>query len=256
MTLEGIESLNGDETQRESAMRGPDMLGRRNRALQAVPPLDWPRFLGRLQRSALVVGRPLKMGPPTARRVYFPESGAVSVVVEDPNHQGIEINLVGREGTVGALMTLSGQHSFIIRPQVQIPGTALWMEAETLHQEFQRGGAFALWLLRYFGYMSVHMGQCSLCNRLHSTEERLARWLLTLSDRLDSSQFHLTHEGIGQMVGTPRSGVTLVLGTFQRAGYLTVSRGSIHLLNRAGLEATACDCYQVLRRGFVSLWEE
>ena len=231
-----------------------DGLGRRNAALRTVPDVDWARFSSRLNSAVLRPGQTLYAPGQDIERVYFPNSGLISLLAET-EAESVEVAVVGNEGVVGALAALNGEPSNM-RALVQAPGTALWFSASDLREEYARGGAFGRWVLRYFGYLLAHSSQCALCNRLHTVEERLARWLLQCSDRLDSQELSITHEFISQMLGTRRSGVTVGLGVLSKAGLLDLSRGHIVIADPHGLEQTACRCYTALRPSYDGLWQE
>ena len=158
----------------------------------------------------------------------------------------------GREGAVGALELLSGSLASE-RAVVQVPGTALWLPADAVRDEFRRAGAFQEWMLRFWASMMEQKAQCALCNRLHSVEERLCRWLLCLRERVESDEIEITHGAFAQMLGARRSGVTVALGALSAAGLLDTGRGRIALLDVDGLRANSCSCHAVLSRSSESL---
>lgn len=233
--------------------RSADDLGRRNRALREVSTRDWTRFSARLERAVLVPGQTLHDSGGTVERVYFPNSGLVSMVVDGADDEVVEAALCGREGIVGALEAINGEPSHL-RAMVQAPGTAMWMTAADFREEWSRGGALQAWVLRYMAFFNSQSSQSALCNRMHTVEERLARWLLQVSQRLESDDVSITHEFVSHMLGTRRSGVTIGLGVLQKAGLLDLTRGRIAITDRQGLEGSACVCHGTLKRGFDSLW--
>ena len=136
---------------------------------------------------------------------------------------------------------------------VQISGAAMQMNADVFKAEFNRGGAIQTLLLSYIQAIYSELAQGAACNRLHTLDERLARWLLTVSDRVGSEDFPLTQEFISQMLGVRRSGVTVAASTLSRAGMISYHRGHISILNREDLSATACECYRVIQNEFTRL---
>ncbi|MEH2317683.1 Crp/Fnr family transcriptional regulator [Nostoc sp.] len=136
---------------------------------------------------------------------------------------------------------------------MQVAGAAMRMDADILITEFDRGGAIQKLLLRYLQAIYSELAQAAACNRLHTLEERLACWLLTVSDRLESEDFPLTQEFISQMLGVRRSGVTVAASTLSRAGMIRYQRGHISIVNREDLEATSCECHQVIQGEFARL---
>jgi CRP-like cAMP-binding protein len=137
----------------------------------------------------------------------------------------------------------------VMRATVQIPGNALWIAADALLQEFRLGGAIQSLMLRHSGALWRQASRLALCNRLHSVEERLARWLLEVRDRTDSESVSVTHDTISKLLGTRRSGITVALGDLA-AGLIDTSRGEVTILDSPKLEACACDCYRLLQDNF------
>ena len=165
----------------------------------------------------------------------------------------VEVGLASAEGMVGLPVILAGGRTNRTRASVQIAGSAVRIKAELLKTEFNRAESLQNLLLRYTQAYLVHLEQTAACNRLHKIEKRLARWLLTVSDRIQADEFQLTQEYIAQMLGVRRAGVTVAADTLQQAGMLRYSRGRITILNRTELEATACECYAVVRDEFARL---
>lgn len=139
------------------------------------------------------------------------------------------------------------------RTFMQVPGTGFRISAESMRREFERPGEFRRLLLRYLQAQLIQTSQIAACNRLHDIEERLARWLLLCHDRMDSNDLQVTQEFVGQMLGAPRTTVTLVVGLLQKAGLVDSSRGHILIVNRKGLEDVACECYRVINAEYVRL---
>ena len=183
------------------------------------------------------------------RYVYFPVSGLISVDALTMKGESVEVGVIGREGfggLPGVLGDLQMEHSVIM----QGAGSGLRIRASIVRGEFLRGGQFAE-LIHQFVYLQlVQTSQSALCNRLHPVEARMARWMLTASDRLESSQLNLTQEFLAQMLGSRRSTVTVAAGDLQRMKLIDYSRGRIKILDRAGLEQVACECYQIVRSAY------
>jgi CRP-like cAMP-binding protein len=168
------------------------------------------------------------------------------------NGSTVEVGLVGNDGILGVPIFLADSIS-IYEANVQIPSSAVRIRADVLKSEFNRGGALQSVLLRYSQALLNQVSQGAACNRLHTLEERLARWLLTVRDRLESDELPLTQEFMSQMLGTRRSGVTVAAITLQQAGTIRYARGKITILNREGLEATSCECYGAVKGEFKRL---
>jgi CRP-like cAMP-binding protein len=178
--------------------------------------------------------------------VYFPTDAMISLVSIMQDGSIIEVALVGKEGMVGIPVILGGEYT-TTQAVVQIAGSALRMQANVLKVEFDRPGELQCLLLRYVQALFTRVSQSAACNRLHSIEERLARWLLTVQDCLQTSEFPMTQEYIAQMLGSRRSGVTVAAGILQQAGIISYRRGKIKILNQEGLENTACECYGIIK---------
>src|SRR5215470_4899221 len=178
------------------------------------------------------------------RYVYFPLRGVVSVVVKSEPLGVVEVATIGNEGMVG-IPILLGTDRAPMRSFVQIPGDALRMRAEALH-EAVKDPDFNRILHRYVQCFITQIAQSSACNRAHSLDERCARWLLMTHDRVKGDEFPLTQEFLGAMLGVRRAGVSVAAATMQRAGLIEYKRGVIRVLNRAGLEAASCECYGIV----------
>lgn len=178
--------------------------------------------------------------------VYFPTDAMISLVSIMQDGSMVEVALIGKEGMVGIPVILGG-NSTITQTVVQIAGSALRMEANVFKDEFDRGGEFQCLLLSYVQTLFTQVSQSTACNRLHSVEERLARWLLTVQDCLQTSDFPMTQEYIAQMLGSRRSGVTVAAGMLRQAGIISYHRGQIKILNQEDLENTACECYGIIK---------
>ncbi|HZD30662.1 MAG TPA: Crp/Fnr family transcriptional regulator [Candidatus Angelobacter sp.] len=180
---------------------------------------------------------------------YFLEEGMASVVVVLEGGNTVEVGVVGFEGVVG-IPILLGTGGTPGRTFMQIAGAGYRVNAKQLRDEFERPGELRHILQKYMqGYM-VQTAQTAACNRLHNIEERLARWLLTCRDRTASDHLRLTQEFLGQMLGAPRTTVTLAAGLLHRAGMIEYSRGTVTVKDGAALEESACECYRIVRDEF------
>jgi len=181
--------------------------------------------------------------------VYFPIDSIVSLLSVMENGASAEISVVGNEGIVGIALFMGGE-SVPNRAVVQSEGYAYRLRSAALLQEFNRSGPFQHLLLRYTMALLSQMAQTAVCNRHHTVDQQLCRWLLLSLDRLPSNVLKMTQELIANMLGVRREGVTEAAGKLQSAGLIQYSRGCITVLDRPGLEARVCECYQVVREEF------
>ncbi|MBN3872756.1 Crp/Fnr family transcriptional regulator [Nostoc sp. JL33] len=223
-----------------------------NKLLAALPASDYQRLVPHLKLVSLPLRQILYQAGEPITHVYFPDKSMVSIVTTMEDGSTAEVGIVSNEGMVGIPVIL-GDNTTTTTAFVQIAGAGMQMDADILRAEFNRGGAIQTLLLRYVQAVYSELAQGVACNRLHILEERLARWLLTVSDRLESEDFPLTQEFIAQMLGVRRSGVTVAASTLSRAGMLAYQRGKISILNREDLEATSCECYRVIQKEFARL---
>jgi CRP-like cAMP-binding protein len=231
---------------KEAAM-DPSMRHFKNRVLAALPKAEIDRLRPHLSAVTLVQEETLLDGK--AQDGYFLEDGIASVVITVANGGTVEVGIIGIDGVVG-LPILFGTGTVPGRTFIQIAGSGFRINADILKEEFERPGELHNHLLRYIQGFLVQAAQTATCNRLHSIEERLARWMLSCRDRVESDQLHLTHGFLGQMLGAPRTTVTLAAGLLQRAGMIDYSRGLVTVKNRKQLENTACECYGIVRNEF------
>ncbi|MBN3872755.1 Crp/Fnr family transcriptional regulator [Nostoc sp. JL33] len=223
-----------------------------NNLLAALPASDYERLLPHLKLVSLSNRQVLYEAGEAIAQVYFPNKAVVSIITTMEDGSTVEAGLVSNEGMVGIPVIL-GDNIATTTALVQIPDGAMQMDADILRSEFNRGTALQSLLLRYVQGMYTQMAQGSACNRLHKLEGRLARWLLTVSDRLESEEFPLTQEFISQMLGVRRAGVTEAANILSEAGIISYQRGQINILNREALEKTSCECYQIIENEFVRL---
>lgn len=217
----------------------------RNRILSSLPGGDFERLAPHLEPVRLNSGRILYNAGDTIRHVFFPESGMASLVSVTEDGRTVEVGMIGNEGMVGVPVVLRiGTTPYQVT--VQLAGVAVRVKASVLKAEFDRGGKLQDLLLRYTHTVLTQIAQSAACNRFHTVEERLCRWLLVSRDRAHKDTLHLTQEFLAQMMGVPRTSVTTFAGVLQRAGLISYSRGKIQLLDLRGLEAYSCECYRVV----------
>ncbi|XGA69668.1 Crp/Fnr family transcriptional regulator [Duganella sp. BuS-21] len=224
----------------------------RNFLLKALPAEDFLRLLPHLEQVALLVGDALYESGDRQHYVYFPVSAVISLHYLLENGGSSEIAGVGNEGMLGVALIMGG-NSTSSRAVVQASGIAYRLRAAILLQEFERSGALQRLLLRYTQALLTQMSQTAVCNRHHSVEQQLCRWLLLTLDRLSSNELKITQELISNMLGVRREGVTVAAGNLQRKGYISYRRGHITVVERRGLEDDVCECYDVVKREFARL---
>lgn len=176
---------------------------------------------------------------------YFPETCIVSLLGVLANGDGVEVSLIGREGGVGLGLILGGDKT-LLRSRVQSAGTALRWKTAALQREVKRGGAVQRMLLRYVQAIWTQTAQSVLCNRYHTTEQQLCRWLLASLDRVDSNSLRMTQKLIADMLGVRRERVALAAKKMQTRGWISYHRGTLIVLDRAALKANACECYEIV----------
>jgi CRP-like cAMP-binding protein len=177
--------------------------------------------------------------------VYFPTDGVISLVTPLNDGAVVEVATIGNEGIVGVPLVPLG--ALAVRAITQVAGRGMRVDAAVFVEWFERSQAFQTLVDRYTQALFGQIAQAAACNRLHSSEERLSRWLLMSQDRVESSQFMITQEFLGQMLGARRSTVSVSAGILQRAGLISYTRGRVTIVNRAGLEAVSCECYAVIK---------
>jgi CRP-like cAMP-binding protein len=233
--------------------RAPDVSGwnapRRNRLLAALPLADFERLIPALVRVRLPRGWTVHAAGERERYVYFPTSGIVARFHVTASGTSAAFAVTGREGVLGVASFLGGK-STPSQASVLCEGDGYRMDAAVLQGEFERDGKLRLLLLRYIQALISHTGQIAVCNRHHSVEQQLCRWILSCLDRLPSNDMPMTHELIADMLGVRRVGVTEAAGNLQRAGLIHCSRGHVTVLDRPRLLAHACECYAVLSRSY------
>jgi CRP-like cAMP-binding protein len=222
---------------------------RQNLLLAVLSKTDYGRVFPCLELVPLPLGKALYESGDQLNHVYFPTDAIVSLLYELENGASAEIAVVGNEGIVGIALFMGGD-TMPNRAVVQSAGHAYRLQGQLLKEEFNRAGALQHLLLRYTLAMLTQMAQTAVCNRHHSVDQQLCRWLLLSLDRLPSNELSMTQELIANMLGVRREGVTEAAGKLQDAGLIHHDRGRITVLNRPGLEARVCECYEVVRKEF------
>ena len=220
-----------------------------NHLLAALPPADYARLLPDLEPIAMPLGWVVYESGGHMSYVYFPTTSIVSLLYVTENGASAEIAIAGNEGLVGIALFMGGE-STPSRAVVQSAGAGFRLKAGVLKKEFARGGALQHLALRYTQALITQMSQTAVCNRHHTVDQQLCRWLLLSRDRLPDDHLKMTQELIANMLGVRREGVTEAAGNLQAAGLIHYSRGHITILNRAGLEKRVCECYSVVKREF------
>jgi CRP-like cAMP-binding protein len=216
-----------------------------NSLLAALPRSTYQRLLGGLEPVRLTFGQILYEPGKPIRQVYFPTDSVVSLLTLVEGHIAMEIGLVGREGMLGVPVAL-GVKASPVRALVQGTGTALRMSAVRFRVEYEKHDDLHKQVNRYVHERILQITQTAGCNRFHSVESRLARWLLMTRDRMGTDHFRLTQQLLGNMLGVLRVAVTVAAGALQRRKLIHYSRGSLSILDGDGLEAAACGCYRVV----------
>ena len=220
---------------------------RNNRLLASLAEADFQKLAPHLEPVALPLGWALYESGGRMEHVYFPTDGIVSLLYEMENGQSAEIAVTGAEGLVGISLFMGGE-STTSRAIVQSEGHAYRLPARFLKVEFERGGDLQHLLLRFTQALITQMSQTAVCNRHHSVEQQLCRWLLLSLDRLPGNKLLMTQELIANMLGVRREGVTDAAGKLQDAGLIHYRRGHITVLDRPSLERRVCECYSVVKR--------
>lgn len=225
---------------------------RRNQLIASLPDAEWVRWQPHLELVDLPLGKVLYESGAIQRHVYFPTSAIVSLLYVLENGASAEIAVVGLEGVVGVSLFMGGG-STPSRAVVQSAGQGFRLSSQMMKEEFNRSGPVMHLMLRYTQALITQMAQTAVCNRHHNLDQQLCRWLLLSMDRLQGNELVMTQELIANMLGVRREGVTEGALKLQRAGLIRYARGHITVLDRAGLEARTCECYEVVRREYQRL---
>ena len=225
---------------------------RSNDLIAVLPKAERERWLAHLEPVPMPLGAVLYESGSSLSHVYFPTTSIVSLLYVMEDGSSAEIAVVGREGIVGVSLFMGGA-STPSRAVVQSAGSGFRLSADLLMEEFNRAGPVMHLLLRYTQALITQMAQTAVCNRHHSLDQQLCRWLLLSIDRLDSNELTMTQELIANMLGVRREGVTTAAGHLQAAGLIRYQRGRIHVLDRRGLEQRCCECYGVVQKEYERL---
>lgn len=222
---------------------------KKNALLAALPEAEWLRWQPRLEWVEMPLGQVLCESGRTMSHVYFPTTAIVSLLYVMEDGASAEIAVVGNEGIVGVSLFMGGE-STPSRTVVQSAGYGYRLKSQMMKNEFDRSGPVLHLLLRYTQALITQMSQTAVCNRHHSLDQQLCRWLLLSLDRLEGDDLVMTQELIANMLGVRREGVTESALKLQHAGLISYARGHIKVLDRAGLEKRSCECYSVVREEY------
>lgn len=222
---------------------------RQNQLLAALPATEWQRWQSLLEWVDLPLGQVIYESGRTLSHVYFPTAAIVSLLYVMEDGASAEIAVVGNEGLVGISLFMGGE-STPSRAVVQSAGGAWRLPARAVKADFERAGPVMHLLLRYTQALITQMSQTAVCNRHHSLDQQLCRWLLLSLDRIEGSELTMTQELIANMLGVRREGVTEAALQLQKQGLIRYARGRIAVLDRPGLEARTCECYAVVKKEY------
>jgi CRP-like cAMP-binding protein len=228
---------------------------RNNFLLAALPDPEWQRWRVLLEKVDMPLGQVLYESGGTLTHIYFPTTSIVSLLYVMENGASAEIAVVGKEGLVGVSLFMGGE-STPSRAVVQSAGHGYRLRAQSMKDEFNRAGPVLHLVLRYTQALITQMAQTAACNRHHSLDQQLCRWLLLSLDRLRANELAMTQELIANMLGVRREGVTEAANKLQQAGLISYARGRITVLDRPGLEKRTCECYAVVKREYDRLLPE
>lgn len=223
----------------------------RNRILAALPHEEFTRLQPYLKSVHLGKGKMVYLSGDAIQYVYFPDSGLLSLLLTTENGATMEVAMIGYEGVAGLPVILRNR-MMPYEVKVQFTTHALKIRAETLQEEFDKGQTLHEGVLRYLNVLIAQISQSSICNRFHTLDEMLSRWLLIVQDRVNSDLLNLTQDAISQALGVPRTAVTRAAGVLQKTGLIRYSRGRILILDRAGLETKSCECYRIIRESLAT----
>jgi len=219
----------------------------RNHLLAALSPEERDRLFPHLRLVTMPLGKVLYESGDVQRYVYFPTDSIVSLLYVMESGASAEVSVVGNEGVIGIALFMGGETT-PSRAIVQSAGHAYRLIGQRLKDEFHRSGGMQLLLLRYTQALITQMAQTAVCNRHHSVDQQLCRWLLLSLDRLSSNELIMTQDLIANMLGVRREGVTEAAGKLQKLGVIRYSRGRITVLDRPQLEQLSCECYGVVKK--------
>lgn len=217
-----------------------------NHLLAALPDDEFSRLEPNLEAVTLSLGTVIYESGEQLEHIYFPTTAIISLLYIMENGSTAEIGMAGNDGLVGIALYMGGSTT-PSRAVVQSAGNAFRMRSKSLNEEFSLGGVFQKILLRYTQSLMTQISQTAVCNRLHSVEKQLCRWLLINHDLLRSNKLIMTHDLIANMLGVRREGVSIAAAHLQEKGLIKYVRGTITMLDRDALEDAACECYRVVR---------
>jgi len=217
-----------------------------NRLLSALPRNEYERLSRHLELVRLTPGKIFYNPGDIVRYAYFPRGGMICLLSTTESGRTIEVAMIGNEGMAGIPIILRA-NAAPYQVMVQLAGNALRVRGDVLREEFNRGGRLQDLLLRYTHTLLIQIAQSAACNRFHTVEQRLCRWLLVSRDRVRTDTIHLTQEFLSHMLGVPRTSVTMIAGNLQKQGLITYRRGKIAILNQQRMEAASCECYRLVR---------
>lgn len=226
-----------------------------NLLLHLMPSTEWERIAPLLEKVDLSLGQVLHEAGGNMSHVYFPINAIVSLLYVLEDGDSAEIAVVGDEGVVGIALFMGGETT-PRRAVVQSAGKAYRLRAADIREEFARSGPVLQLLLRYTLALMAQMAQTAVCNRHHSLDQQLCRWLLLSLDRLSGNELVMTQELIANMLGVRREGVTEAALKLQRLGFIQYARGRITVLDRGGIEGRSCECYAVVKKEYERLLPE
>jgi CRP-like cAMP-binding protein len=228
----------------------------KNLLLACLPRDVYARIERDLKPVSLSRGKVLHRPGETIRTLYFPLTCLISITITMGEGQTVETGAVGRREVVGINAFMGGHETTQTEYVVQVPGEALRIAADPLKEEFNRNAEVRAVMLKYTQAFVAQISQNVACNRIHSLDERCARWLLEVRERIESDDLPLTHEFIAEMLGARRAGVTEAAGRLREMGLIDYTRGHIHVTDAQGLGATSCECYMVLKEEYDRLLGE
>jgi CRP-like cAMP-binding protein len=227
-------------------MTGPTTIDpRANRLLRGLTDAELERIRPALEPVQLPRPTELEAANERIRYVYFPTSGVASIVAIDESGESVDTAMIGREGMTGLAVFL-GTGQSPVRTIVQVPMTGLRMESRALREELAHAGGLVALLQRHTQVVMITMAQLILCNRIHRLDQRAARWLLQVDDRVDKAPFKVTQEFLAQMIGVQRPALSVAMRQFKDAGLVRYARGQISIDDRDGLLARSCSCTKVI----------
>jgi CRP-like cAMP-binding protein len=220
-----------------------------NRLLASIPKTELRKLTERMESVPLAFGEPIYETGENIKRIYFPESGIISLLSAVDPHSTLEVGIVGNEGLAGVSVFL-GVRTSPNRALVQGAGSAFAMSAQSFLSICKASEKLSISVRRYIHSLLTQISQSAVCNRYHPIENRLCRWLLMTHDRMRTDEFQITQEFLSNMLGVRREAVNIAARDLQRRGLVDYKRGQLTVIDRAGLEAAACPCYALIKKEF------